>query len=62
MSVSLHCGDCREILTTLDRGKVAAVQLGFNFIGVEIDPAHFATARRRIREAEPLAPLLTGTD
>jgi hypothetical protein len=30
---------------------VAAVQNGFPFIGVEIDPVHFDTARRRISEA-----------
>jgi hypothetical protein len=30
---------------------VAAVQLGRSFVGVEIDPAHFATACRRIEAA-----------
>lgn len=31
---------------------IAALKGGFNFIGIEIDPKHFATAQRRIREAE----------
>jgi site-specific DNA-methyltransferase (adenine-specific)/modification methylase len=30
---------------------VAAVELGFNFVGVELDPAYFAIAERRIAEA-----------
>ena len=30
---------------------VAALSLGFNFIGIESDPAHFATARRRLATA-----------
>jgi site-specific DNA-methyltransferase (adenine-specific)/modification methylase len=33
---------------------VAAVQLGLPFIGCEIDPTHFATARRRIAAATPV--------
>jgi site-specific DNA-methyltransferase (adenine-specific) len=38
---------------------VAAVQLGRHFIGCEIDPAYFAIAERRIREAEKQPPLFT---
>jgi DNA modification methylase len=34
---------------------VAAVIEGFNFIGVEIDPEHFAVARERIRAAQRAA-------
>jgi site-specific DNA-methyltransferase (adenine-specific) len=41
---------------------VAAVQLGFNFVGIESDPIHFDIAARRIEAegvllAPPLAPL-----
>ena len=36
---------------------VAAVQLGRNFIGCEIDPTYYAIAERRIREAEEQPPL-----
>ena len=36
---------------------VAAVQLGRNFIGVEIDETYFKIAERRIREAEAQPPL-----
>jgi site-specific DNA-methyltransferase (adenine-specific) len=36
---------------------VAAVQLGFNFIGVEKDAGYFAIAERRIAEAKGRAPL-----
>ncbi len=36
---------------------VAAVQLGRRFIGVEIDPAYYAIAERRIRQAEQDARL-----
>lgn len=39
---------------------VAAVELGFNFIGVEIDPTHFATAERRIEAARNSTPLFAG--
>ncbi len=31
---------------------VAAVQAGYTFIGIELDPEHFATACRRIEEAQ----------
>jgi site-specific DNA-methyltransferase (adenine-specific) len=31
---------------------IAAVQLGFNFIGIEIDPQHFAIAKARIKAAQ----------
>jgi site-specific DNA-methyltransferase (adenine-specific) len=31
---------------------VACIKEGINFIGCEIDPKHFATARRRIRDSE----------
>jgi site-specific DNA-methyltransferase (adenine-specific) len=31
---------------------VAAVQMGREFIGIEIDPKHFATARKRIEDAQ----------
>lgn len=36
---------------------VAAVQLGHPFIGIEIDPAHFAAAQRRIAAAQAECPL-----
>jgi site-specific DNA-methyltransferase (adenine-specific) len=36
---------------------VAAVQLGFPFVGIEIDPTHFATARRRIAAEQSRHPL-----
>lgn len=36
---------------------VAAVQLGFNFIGCEIDAAHFAAAKKRIEAARAAQPL-----
>jgi site-specific DNA-methyltransferase (adenine-specific) len=38
---------------------VAAISLGFNFIGIESDPAHFATARYRI-DAERSKTVLLG--
>jgi site-specific DNA-methyltransferase (adenine-specific) len=38
---------------------VAAVELGFNFIGIESDPVHFATAQRRFRSA--MLPLFGAT-
>lgn len=38
---------------------VAAVQLGRNFIGCEIDPKYYAIAEKRIREAEMQPPLFT---
>lgn len=39
---------------------VAAVELGFNFVGIELDPQHFATAQRRISAAtHPTATLTT---
>jgi site-specific DNA-methyltransferase (adenine-specific) len=31
---------------------IAAVRMGFNFIGIEINPAYFAIAQRRIAEAQ----------
>lgn len=31
--------------------EIAAVQLGYNFIGCEIDPEYFAVAERRIEQA-----------
>lgn len=37
---------------------VAAVQLGRNFIGCEIDPGYFAIAKRRIEQAQAQPPLL----
>ena len=40
---------------------VAAVQLGFNFIGCEIDPTYFAVAERRIAEARAAMPLFQET-
>ena len=36
---------------------VAAVQLGRRFVGVECDPAYYAIAERRIRQAEQDATL-----
>jgi site-specific DNA-methyltransferase (adenine-specific) len=36
---------------------VACVKAGLNFIGVEIDPTYFATAERRIYEANDTLPL-----
>jgi len=36
---------------------IAAVQLGFNFIGIEIDPEYHAIAKRRIAEARKAALL-----
>jgi len=36
---------------------IAAVQLGYNFIGCEIDPAYFAIAQRRIADAAAQPPL-----
>jgi DNA modification methylase len=33
---------------------VAALRAGMNFVGVELEPAHVATARRRLEEAAPL--------
>lgn len=38
---------------------VAAVQLGFHFVGIEIDPGHFATAERRINAARAETPLFS---
>lgn len=38
---------------------VACVKTGRKFIGIEIDPAHFATACRRIESAYAESPLLT---
>lgn len=37
---------------------VAAVRMGYNFIGIEIDPGYYAIAERRIREAQQQLPLL----
>jgi site-specific DNA-methyltransferase (adenine-specific) len=36
---------------------VAAIQMGRDFIGIEIDPEHFATACRRIEEAQKQSDL-----
>lgn len=36
---------------------VAAVRLGFNFVGVEIDPGYFAVAQRRIEAEQARHPL-----
>jgi DNA modification methylase len=36
---------------------VAALAMGCHFIGVEIDPTHFATAEKRIHEAAAATPL-----
>lgn len=38
---------------------VAAVQLGRNFIGCEIDPKYFAIAEKRIKQAQLQEPLFT---
>lgn len=38
---------------------VAAVQLGRNFIGCEIDPTYFAIAEKRIKQAQLQDPLFT---
>jgi site-specific DNA-methyltransferase (adenine-specific) len=38
---------------------IAAVQLGMNYIGVEIDPAYFAIAKQRITAACPDAQTMT---
>jgi site-specific DNA-methyltransferase (adenine-specific) len=38
---------------------VAAVELGFDFIGIESDPVHFAVAERRLRSA--MLPLFGAT-
>lgn len=38
---------------------VACMQLGRNFIGCEIDPAYYAIAEKRIREAAAQPPLFT---
>ena len=38
---------------------VAAVELGHNYIGCEVDPAYFAIAKRRIKAAEACAVELT---
>lgn len=38
---------------------VACVQMGFNFIGMEIDPGYFEIAKRRVEEARQAAPLFT---
>jgi site-specific DNA-methyltransferase (adenine-specific) len=40
---------------------VAAVQLGFNFIGCELDPAYFAIAQRRIEAEQARHPLFAET-
>lgn len=40
---------------------VAAVQLGRNFIGYEIDPGYFAIAEKRIAQAQLQEPLFTET-
>jgi site-specific DNA-methyltransferase (adenine-specific)/modification methylase len=37
---------------------IAALRMGMNFVGIEIDPEHFATARKRI-ETEAVQLLLT---
>ena len=39
---------------------VAALNLGFHFIGIEADPAYFAIAERRIAAAHAEAPLFAG--
>lgn len=36
---------------------LAAVEMGFNFVGIEYDPTHFATAERRIAQARADHPL-----
>jgi site-specific DNA-methyltransferase (adenine-specific) len=36
---------------------VAAVRLGFNFIGIEIDPGYFAVAKKRIEAEQARHPL-----
>ena len=37
---------------------IAAVELGYRFIGIEIDPTYYAIAQRRIAEAQLQPPLL----
>jgi site-specific DNA-methyltransferase (adenine-specific) len=37
---------------------VAVLQLGFRFIGIECDPTHYATARRRVSAELARHPLL----
>lgn len=39
---------------------VAALETGRKFIGIELDPAHFETAVRRIQRAHDNPPLFTG--
>jgi site-specific DNA-methyltransferase (adenine-specific) len=37
---------------------VAALNTGFRFVGIEVDPAHFETARKRIEEATKQGDLI----
>ena len=37
---------------------IVAVELGYRFIGIEIDPTYYAIAQRRIAEAQLQPPLL----
>jgi len=39
---------------------VATVQMGLSFIGIELDPAHFATACKRIEEAQRQGDMFIG--
>ena len=39
---------------------IAALQLGRKFIGIEIDPVHFATACRRIEDAQRQGDMFVG--
>lgn len=39
---------------------VAAVRLGRRFVGIEVDPGYFATACRRIEDAQRQGDLLLG--
>ncbi len=56
--------DLRPGMTVLDpymgsgTTGVAAVRAGLNFIGVEIDPAYFAIAKKRIEAEQASTPLL----
>ena len=69
--VATHCLDCGGLgrlpakpTSILDpymgsaTTGVAAVEMGFDFIGIESDPTHFATAERRIVQAQNATPLL----
>lgn len=50
--MELWQGDSLELMRSIPDASVAALQEGRDFIGIELDPEYFETARRRIDGAK----------